>query len=71
MDKNKICTRLKELRNKRSVRSIAKEMGISPSALCMYEAGLRVPRDDIKVRIAEFYGVSVGSIFFAQDGHGA
>ena len=64
MNKKRIANRLKSLRKGKSVREVAKDVGISPSALCMYEAGLRVPRDDIKVRLAVYYGETVASIFF-------
>ena len=44
----------------------ANALNISQSALAMYEQGNRIPRDNIKIRIADHYGVSVGDIFFAQ-----
>ena len=42
----------------------AKALNISASALAMYEQGNRIPRDNIKIRIADHYGVTVGDIFF-------
>ena len=30
----------------------------------MYENGQRIPRDDIKVKLARFYGVSVEYLFY-------
>jgi transcriptional regulator with XRE-family HTH domain len=44
---------------------VAEKMGISYSALCKYEAGIRMPTDEQKKKIAEFYGVSEEEIFFA------
>ena len=64
MERSKIGKKLISLRNGRSSNTIANELRISPSALRMYEAGLRVPRDDIKIRIAKFYGENVEDIFF-------
>ena len=36
------------------------------SALAMYEAGERVPRDEIKIKLAKFYNRSVNYIFFTN-----
>lgn len=62
-------TRLKELRGSKSQESVANDLGISVSALGMYETEQRVPRDEIKIRLANYYGVSVQSLFFAQECH--
>lgn len=43
---------------------VADALGISRSALNAYELGQRTPRDEVKLRIANYYGVSVESIFF-------
>ena len=32
----------------------------------MYEAGERVPRDEIKIKLAKFYNRSVSYIFFTN-----
>lgn len=48
---------------------LAYKLGISASAMSAYENGTRVPRDEIKVRIAEFFGVSVLDVFFASKLH--
>lgn len=60
---------LRELRGNLPRLTVANACGISVSALTMYETGQRVPRDEIKVRIARFYGKAVETIFFKQDGH--
>lgn len=60
-----IAERLIALRGSRSRKFVAKQVGISMSALQMYENGQRVPRDEIKVALAAFYGTSVEAIFFA------
>lgn len=56
--------KLVALRGKRSQEEVARELGISRSALCMYESGKRVPRDPLKARIAKYYKRSVPFIFF-------
>ena len=65
MDKSVISERLVKLRGIKSQEEVARATGISPSALSMYENGERVPRDEIKIRLAEYYGTSVEEIFFA------
>jgi putative transcriptional regulator len=64
-----IAKRLLSLRGDRTREAVANAVGISVSALQMYENGHRIPRDDIKIRIAEFYGVSVESIFYTKENH--
>ena len=64
MDKKTIGTRLVHLRGEKSRIVVAEAIGVSVSALQMYENGDRIPRDEIKVRIAEYYGQTVGSIFY-------
>ena len=56
--------RLKALRGTQAPDFVAESLGISRSALFMYERGERVPRDEIKIRIARFYNCSVEDIFF-------
>ena len=64
MDGIIIGKRLVTLRGNRSQEEVAKKLGISISALSMYEQGNRIPRDEIKIKIAEYYGQTVQSIFF-------
>jgi putative transcriptional regulator len=66
MNKEKIAEILVTLRGNRSREEVAKALGISVSALQMYENAQRVPKDEIKLKIANYYGVSVESIFFSQ-----
>lgn len=61
--------KLVALRGKRSQEEVARELGISRSALCMYESGKRVPRDPLKARIAKYYKRSVPFIFFNEKEH--
>lgn len=65
MDRKKIGEKLIELRGERTQEEIARELGISTSALSMYENGERVPRDNIKIRISAFYEKPIYEIFYA------
>ncbi len=60
----KIGERLIMLRGNKPQSEVAKAVGISSSALSMYECGERIPRDSIKVKLANYYGKTVQSIFF-------
>ena len=65
MDSKKIGERLRMLRGDVAVVIAAKAIGISTSALFMYERGDRIPRDETKIKIAAYYGKTVESIFYA------
>lgn len=71
MNAAQIGSQLRSLRENRgeSQKAVADGLGISMSALCMYEIGNRIPRDEIKIRIAEYFGVPVESIFFPIEQH--
>ena len=56
---------LKSLRGERSQGEVAANIGISVSALSMYEQGERTPKDEIKMKIAEYFGKTVQEIFFS------
>lgn len=62
---NSLLIRLREERGMTQA-ELAEKLGISPSAMSAYEQGARVPRDEIKVRIAEFFGVSILDVFYAS-----
>lgn len=64
-----IAKRLIILRGEASREETAHAIGISISALQMYENAQRVPKDEIKVKIAKHYKQSVQSIFFDQEPH--
>lgn len=65
IDPKKIGKELERLRGNRDLKTVAEAVEISISALSMYESGERVPRDDIKIALAEYYGTTVGALFFA------
>lgn len=56
--------KLIQLRGKRSRAEVARDTGISERALQSYELGDRVPRDEVKVKLAEYYKRSVKYLFF-------
>ena len=69
MDAKQIGERLTKLRGDKKQKEVAEQLGISVSALSMYENGERIPRDNIKIRISAFYGVPIYDIFFTQSTH--
>lgn len=64
MNKSKIAETLLSLRGEKTREEVANALNIAVSTLAMYELGQRVPRDEIKLKIADYYGVDVQSIFF-------
>lgn len=64
-----IGARLRSLRGDTPRAVVADAVGISVSALQMYENGARVPRDQTKMALAEYYGTTVTAIFFSQETH--
>ena len=59
-----VAERLLAARGDASRRSVAEAVGISVSALTMYEIGQRIPRDEVKKRLADHYGRTVQELFF-------
>lgn len=61
--------RLLKLRGERTREEVSNAIGVSLSAVSMYENGDRIPRDAIKIKIASFYQKSVQEIFFDSECH--
>ena len=59
---------LRELRKSKgkTVAAVAKDLGITASALSNYENNIRIPRDNIKIAIADYYKKPIQKIFFAK-----
>lgn len=57
---------IKKLRQGRdlSQTEFARLLGVSPSAISQYELEERVPRDETKIKIANFFNKKVSDIFF-------
>ena len=53
-----------ELRGNKSQEEVAKAVGITQAALSMYERGERTPRDDVKIKLANYFESDVAFIFF-------
>lgn len=66
MDSKKIAEKLIGLRTEKGLtqQQLADFLGISVSAVTNYELGIRIPRDEIKIRYAKFFNRSVSDIFF-------
>ena len=58
--------KMRMMRGDRSQQFVADAVGITKSALSMYERDERRPRDEVKLRIAAFFGVSVAELFYAD-----
>lgn len=59
-------TILKNLRGNLSQKEVAEAIGITKSAWAMYERDERMPRDEVKIRIANFFDTPVQEIFFRE-----
>lgn len=64
MDNLKIAENLRKLRGDKSQREVADAVGVTAMAISLYESGERVPKDEIKVRLAKYYDTTVDAIFF-------
>lgn len=73
MDPVQIGQKIRTLREKKNetVEQLSNALEVSASAITMYETGKRIPRDEIKIRIAEHFIVPVESIFFPNKQHEA
>lgn len=66
VNKEIIARKLIELRGNKTQEKVAADLNISTSALSMYERGERIPRDEIKIKIANYYNRTVEAIFFTD-----
>lgn len=60
---------LRILRGDDTQEETANAVGVTKSAYAMYERNERVPRDEVKVRIAKHFNKSVQEIFFSSGEH--
>lgn len=65
--------RLRSVREEKGLsrERVAADNGISVSAITMYETGARSARDEIKEKLADYYGLSIGSLFYGEKCHGS
>ena len=61
--------KLKTLRElaEESIGEAAKILGVSASSLVAYENGAKIPRDEIKAKMAEHYNVPISELFGADE----
>lgn len=66
MEKLTVGERLIKLRNEKNLtqKDLSKIIGVSTASIAMYELNERVPRDEIKRKISEFFKKTVQEIFF-------
>ena len=64
LDSAKIARRLIDLRGDRTQQMVADDLGITRTAIGMYETGERIPKYEVKAAIAQYYGKTVQEIFF-------
>lgn len=68
MKDNTIAERLKNLRLEKgvSLTQVASDLNLDKSTISHYEIGDRVPTDANKIKLADYYGVTIESIFFSK-----
>lgn len=66
MNREKIAEKLRLCRGSRTMNEVAEAIGISASALSMYENAERIPKDDIKIKLSKYYKKSILWLFYAD-----
>lgn len=56
--------RIKVLRGEQSQEELASIVGVTPSAIGMYEQNRRMPRGQTQKAIADYFGLLVDDLFF-------
>lgn len=59
--------RLRAMRGDRTLSEVSDATGIGISALNNYELGLRMPKDEAKIALANYYGLSIGELFYPDE----
>ena len=60
----RIARTLRELRGDEPREAVALAVGVTAQAIANYETGVRIPTDDIKLKLAAHFGQSVQAIFY-------
>ena len=63
-NRKEIGKRLRSCRGNVPVKEVAEKIGVTRQAIEHYEKGNRIPSDEIKVLIANYYNKEVQEIFF-------
>lgn len=69
MNRELISHRLRELRGEMTQQQLAAELGVADSSIGMYESGERIPKDEVKIKYAQFFHKTVQEIFFDDECH--
>lgn len=58
--------RLRYLRESKNLerKEVANATGLTVSAISNYELGIRIPRDEVKYALAQYYNVDIKKTFF-------
>lgn len=64
MDSKMIGERLRRLRGSKSQKEVADALGVTSMAISLYENGERIPSDNMKIKIANYFNRSVAFIFY-------
>lgn len=66
MDRKLIGERIRGLREEKgqSMAHVARQLKLPYSTYFSYEYGLRLPSDPVKIKLAEYFGVPIETIFF-------
>lgn len=64
MDAKQIGQRLIKLRGDRTRQEVCSALNLNPSALANYENGYRIPCDEVKIRLANYYHVTIDELFY-------
>lgn len=59
-----VADKLIDLRGEKTQAEIAQAIGVGRSTYSMYENGMRIPSDSVKVKLADFFKVTVQELFF-------
>ena len=66
MDVKSVGERLRKLRGDRPREEVALAVGVTANAIINYENGMRMPKDAIKKKFAEYFGKTVQELFFDE-----
>ena len=66
MDGIVIGKRLKELRGEKTLENVGNDLNVTPMAVSLWERGERIPNDDMKLKISNYFGVPLFDIFYAE-----
>lgn len=66
---NVLGQRIKALREERGLtqKDLAKTLNIANTTLSQYESGQRIPSDEVKIKIAEYFRVTLDYLFGVSD----